>query len=79
MKYKVGDRVKIRADLKGDKYYTTERGLNLFCALDMTEYRGQIYTIKGTSRDRNTYSLSCDAKWVWCAEMFESLQEENEL
>ena len=45
-KYKIGDKVKIKKDLEGYKYYG-----GIFCNSNMTERAGEIVTITGI---RNT-------------------------
>jgi hypothetical protein len=69
MKYKVGDKVRVRGDLKENTRY----GGEIF-ACDMTEYLGKtveitkvlddVYCIKGTERE-----------WHWTSEMFEPVEE----
>lgn len=65
MKYKVGDRVRIRKDLKDDERY----GRN-YADEDMEEMAGQIVTI--TYENNNHYEIKEDENehW-WTDEMFE--------
>ena len=71
MKYKVGDKVKVREDLEAGKTY----GGSTF-SIQMREYRGQIVTIKIV--DNNSYSIEEDKQyWYWTDEMLDDVEEEN--
>lgn len=64
MKYKVGDKVKIREDLH-EGYY------KLFCSNDMVSYKGKIVTIEKVFDDY--YYIKEDSMWCWTDGMFEGL------
>lgn len=69
-KFKVGDKVKVRNDLKaGNEYkYNDGRG-NLFCSLEMVDkYAGKGLTITEVSNGTN-YIVK-ENSWTWCDEMF---------
>lgn len=72
MKYKAGDKVRVREDLKvgkfyGDKYFNSH----------MAEFAGQTVTIiyKGSAY----YIKEAAEKWVWTDEMFSGLAEPRNL
>lgn len=70
-KYNVGDKVKIRHDLRGNKRYE-----GLFCNSDMKRLRGKEMTIGrvlyATNRQHDEYQLREDVMgWLWCDAMFE--------
>lgn len=70
MKYKVGDKVKVREDLKDGKDYG-----NVWIAKEMTNYRGKVVTIKDIKRD--CYTIEEDLKnYFWTDEMLEDVKEE---
>lgn len=70
MKYKVGDKVKIRSDLVSDKYY----GTNDFVE-PMKKYLGEVATI--ISVGNYDYSIDIDDdSWYWTDEMFECKVDE---
>ena len=65
MKYKVGDKVKIREDLiVGNKY-----GADTYVD-DMEQYKGEITTVAKIT-DNNKYKLDIDGYWCWTDEMLE--------
>ena len=66
MKYKVGDKVKIREDLIEYKSYGDCTFLS-----DMEPWRGQVATI-ACCKD-SSYLLEGDGKWDWTDEMIEGL------
>lgn len=68
MKFKVGDKVKIREDLKADKMY----GYIYFVSC-MKKYKGKTATI--TTVTGRTYSLDIDkGGYNWDVEMFEKVE-----
>lgn len=64
MRYKIGDRVKIRKDLIESKEY----GSKMF-VYDMLEYRGMIVTIREVHNNNSYYIKEYD--FYWTDEMFE--------
>lgn len=68
MKYKVGDRVRVRSDLEGNKeyggWYTLE---------GMVKMRGEIVTIRGVGS--SAYELE-ENDLMWTDEMLEPVEEE---
>lgn len=71
MKYKVGDKVKVREDLEIGETYG-----GLTFSVQMREYRGQIVTIK--TADDDSYQIEEDElNWYWTEEMLEDIEEEN--
>lgn len=64
MKFKVGDRVKVRKDLKNNAFYGGNRVNE-----EMFMHRGQILTIRAI--DGKNYLMEED-KWYWNDEMFEN-------
>lgn len=73
MKYKVGDKVKVRRDLVNGKSYGT-----YFFYMD--KWEGEVVTISDVNSCKNFYSIEEDkGKWAWTDEMFEDVSEnENE-
>lgn len=67
MKYKVGDKVRIREDLVLDKIYG-----GLYCLLGHEKDCGKIFTIEAI--DRQNYHLNGSNYW-WTEEMFEGVDE----
>lgn len=67
MKYKVGDMVKVRNDLKPDKKY------GAWCTVpEMMEHLGKVATI--TEVHEKDYHLSVDDEmWYWTNEMLEPM------
>jgi hypothetical protein len=73
MKYKVGDRVKVRNDLIVDRCYN-----GFYFNKDMTRWRGQIVTISEVENKDPCYRIKEDEgeyKWGWVDEMFEDTVE----
>ena len=70
MKYKVGDKVKVKEDLELDKKYGAEDFVE-----EMEEYKGKIVTIDTVNRD--DYYIEEDYKtYAWTDEMLEDVEEE---
>lgn len=73
MKYKVGDKVKVREDLEIGKSYDKKTFVE-----KMKKYKGQIVTIKVVYDDR--YRIEEDNQdWYWTDEMLEGVEEEMNL
>lgn len=71
MKYKVGDKVKVREDLEIGKTYG-----ELTFSTQMREYKGQIVTTE--TADDDSYQIEEDNQyWYWTDEMLEDVEEEN--
>ncbi|MBU5487007.1 hypothetical protein KQI77_02360 [Clostridium sp. MSJ-8] len=69
MKYKVGDKVKVREDLEVDKKYGNKDFIDL-----MEQYKGKIVTI--ASIESNYYVIEEDnGTWAWTDEMLESIEK----
>lgn len=74
MKYKVGDKVRIREDLLIDKKYDGCRFTS-----SMTVFLGKIVTIRKVYENSNRYKIEEDYEiWAWTGEMFEPLESENQ-
>lgn len=73
MKYKVGDKVKVREDLSREKYYD-----GCYVNPVMGEFAGRIVTISRALELTNRYEIKEDnMRWCWTDEMFETLEDEN--
>lgn len=69
MKYKVGDRVKVREDLKANETY----GHDYYFSPEMADYKGRIVTISRVGDD--FYKIEGDTHyWFWTDEMFEEIK-----
>lgn len=74
MKYKVGDKVKVREDLSTWEEYDNGCCFNS----SMTVFLGKTVTICGVREDINRYIIEEDyGTWNWTDSMFESLESEN--
>lgn len=74
MKYKVGDKVKVREDLSTWEEYDDGCCFNY----SMTVFLGKTVTICGVREDINRYIIEEDyGTWNWTDSMFESLESEN--
>lgn len=74
MKYKDGDKVRVRSDLYDDEIYG---GYDF--SEEMESYKGKIVTIISSGRDcgRDYYEIEeDDTKYAWTDEMFEPVEEE---
>jgi hypothetical protein len=68
MKYKVGDKVRVRSDLVINKRY----GDGVLFRSDMTRYEGQVVTISRVGDDFYKIEEDSDSfDWSWTDEMFE--------
>lgn len=73
MKYKVGDKVRVREDLVVDEEYDGE-----YFVENMTQYRGKIVTIDRAVADELEYLIKDDNhSCLWTDSMFEPLESEN--
>jgi hypothetical protein len=71
MKYKVGDKVRVRNDLVDQKFYGEINYVS-----DMDEWKGKVVTISFV--DDDYYEIEEDKQiWYWSAEMFEDVSENN--
>ena len=73
MKYKVGDKVKVREDLQTNKDYN-----NCTCVEEMEEYKGVVATITKCFDtdidDDGAYEIDLDdGEWFWTDDMFERI------
>lgn len=77
-KYKVGDKVRVREDLNGDKYYD-----KVYVDYTMEKYTGKIMTIESANVKSNgitIYSLKEDSeKYIWSNAMLEPVDEQTTL
>ena len=72
MKYKVGDKVKIREDLIIGKEYDDDTFFND----EMSQYKGKIAVITDIAIAENYYEIDLDnGEWAWIDEMFEDVVE----
>ena len=71
MKYKVGDKVRVRRDLETYKQYG-KYGANS----NMAELRGSIVEIKKVENEKQRYEIN-DNLYYWTDEMFEGLADEE--
>lgn len=71
MKYKVGDKVKVREDLENNVFYGGTRANE-----DMIKHRGKILTIRGI--EGGNYLME-EENWCWTDEMLEDVEEEISL
>lgn len=78
MKYKVGDRVRIREDLEVGLYKGEIGNEYLTVITQMTLLRGQIVTINKVDDFHGTYRL-CEHGYYWTADMFDSNYNENKI
>ncbi len=70
MKYKVGDKVKVREDLKPNEYYDGVRFDG-----DMQKMKGKTVTIEKILSDK--YYWIEEYGFIWSDEMLEDVKEEN--
>ena len=72
MKFKVGDKVKVREDLEANRYYD-----DLRFSPKMGAYKGEIITIQAINYKRPVSYVANG--WHWNDEMVESVKEENKI
>lgn len=72
MKFKIGDRVKVRKDLEGKESYG-----GLYFSSEMEKYRGMIATITGFATGCSNYLFDISANWEWNDEMLEEISEKR--
>lgn len=70
MKYKVGDKVKVREDLKPNEYYDGIRFDG-----NMQKMKGKTVTIEKVFSDKSYWIEECG--FLWTDEMLEDVKEEN--
>ena len=71
MKYKVGDKVRVRSDLEVNMDYGPQTFVR-----EMSQYIGKVVTISETYSNR--YNIKEDEdEWYWTDEMFEGLAEDE--
>lgn len=73
MRYKAGDKVRVREDLSKEKCYEG-------CCVDsaMEQFAGEMVTIYHEYERINRYKIEEDnMRWCWTDEMFEPLEDEN--
>ena len=71
-KYKIGDKVKVRSDLRqGDRYG------GMYVLIDMVKYRGKTVTIDRVERNGEYYGIEGHADTFWTNDMFEGLAVEQ--
>ena len=74
MKYEVGDKVKIREDLKVGKDYN-----DCTFIVDMEKYKGKIATITYCYNDDDSYEIDLDGgTWFWTNDMFKDVTDITE-
>ena len=73
MKYKVGDKVRVREDLSTDKMYD-----ECYVHSLMVVFLGKTVTIHEARENINRYRIEEDCgAWYWTDSMFESLESKN--
>lgn len=80
MRFKVGDKIRVRKDLtKG--YYDTVRGNgdedDVYCPDDMLEFAGKVLTVKSVDTKNGVYSVE-ETTWVWCDEMLDYIAVDSD-
>ena len=71
MKYKVGDKVKVRKDLVHSNKYGTQ-------SFYMDDWKGKVVTISEVNFRNNCYYVEEDKeKWYWTDEMLEDVSDNN--
>ena len=77
-RYKVGDKVKVRADLKEDvTYWMNDRSAKDYATRSMANLKGKVVTISTENANgKNKYFIRENSSY-WTDEMFEGLAEET--
>lgn len=79
MKYKIGDKIRVRKDLVADRYYEREnQGSSLFCNTDMVKICGTKQEITSVNPFDNTYKIT-NSIWSWSVSMLEDADDRVEL
>lgn len=77
MKYKVGDRVRVREDLVvAERYYSADRSYRDSFVDEMADFKGQVVTIEATHGQK--YRI-VGSSFNWVDEMFEGLAEQPKI
>lgn len=76
MNLKVGDKVRIREDLKLRKYRSSDSTYEAIVVRKMMEYKGGIATIKRIHYAGIDIDLD-NGKWCWADTMFEEIEKEK--
>lgn len=77
MKYKIGDKVKVRNDLVMEGIYFNENGLTKDSVVeDMLKFKGKTCTINEYVNGKYILKEDCN-RWKWTDEMFEELVKFN--
>ena len=77
MKYKVGDRVKVREDLTEGRHYGKSSD-DALCNSEMADTAGKTLTIAKVDERQAIYRVKeCDW-WTWTDEMFSGLEDNTE-
>lgn len=79
MKYKVGDKVRVRQNLvKGRCYFMSDMSVWNNCVPEMIKLGGEVVTIEGVTGDiLNQYTIRELRGFRWTDEMFEDLHIGN--
>ena len=76
MKYKIGDKVRVREDLEVDRDYYMESGVCDTFVEEMAHFRGKVVTICGF-RDEEYLVEEDTENWSWTDGMFENEEKEG--
>lgn len=74
MKYRVGDKVRIKEELKA--MYTSEKGLPMAVISEMRRMGGETHIITAVNEFNATYTLNGNS-CLWVADMFEPVDEKE--
>lgn len=83
--FKIGDKARIRKDLKDGIFYNTCTSNSCYCNFPMTQYAGTAVMIAGKNSDNGYMDLrtigdgaSRKLPWNWSDDMLEPIEEEKE-